>query len=439
MNLLAGTCYDPGVAVVKTTGSGSGLAILAFDTTNLRLAFTVPPSGFARVRLASVIHGATTFPSVLFAVMSGAGVVKRMAPIQSLGNTAVATAMVSIESDFIVAGLTAGESRTWDAAYGVETGVVNSAIKYGGPNDGSPANNAFGGFAFEIWDPCPFYTPASGVPPTSPVIAYTSGIKTKTDFLPSATAGAAGGVQIAGTNAATVYASLSAPSFLIGGVSNIAQTGDSFARIGVAGAGLTAIDLPDQTMSITGNITGNLSGSVGSVTGAVGSVTGAVGSVTGNVSGNVLGVVASVSGLAVANLDAAVTSRMASYTQPTGFLAATFPAGTVANTTNITAGTITTVGGNVTGSVGSVVGLTASNLDATVSSRLADASYTAPDNAAIAAAVTGTTTILVDTAAIKAKTNSLTFTIAGQVDSNAKSMNDSTIVGNGTASDLWRG
>lgn len=65
------------------------------------------------------------------------------------------------------------------------------------------------------------------------------------------------------------------------------QTGDSFARlgapagaslsvdvaaiegqtddIGIAGAGLTAIDLPDQTMSITGN----LSGSVGSVTAAV--------------------------------------------------------------------------------------------------------------------------------------------------------------------------
>jgi hypothetical protein len=75
-----------------------------------------------------------------------------------------------------------------------------------------------------------------------------------------------------------------------------AQTGDSFARlgapagasvsadiaviegqtddIGVAGAGLTAINLPNQTMDITGNITGNLSGSVGSVTGAVGSVTG---------------------------------------------------------------------------------------------------------------------------------------------------------------------
>lgn len=65
-------------------------------------------------------------------------------------------------------------------------------------------------------------------------------IKTKTDFLPSATAGAAGGLFIAGTNAAT-------------------------------------------SVSITGNITGNLSGSVGSVTGAVGSVTGAVGSVTSGV------------------------------------------------------------------------------------------------------------------------------------------------------------
>lgn len=66
-----------------------------------------------------------------------------------------------------------------------------------------------------------------------------------------------------------------------------------------------------------------------------------------------------------AQADATTSSRMASYTQPTGFLAATFPA-TVASTTNISAGTIAAVsgavgsvtgnvGGNVTGSVGSVV------------------------------------------------------------------------------------
>jgi len=42
------------------------------------------------------------------------------------------------------------------------------------------------------------------------------------------------------------------------------------------------------------------------------------------------------------DVDVATSTRMATYTQPTGFLAATFPSGTIANTTNITAGTITT-------------------------------------------------------------------------------------------------
>ncbi len=74
-------------------------------------------------------------------------------------------------------------------------------------------------------------------------------IKTKTDFLPSVTAGDAGGLFIAGANAATSIT--------------------------------TAL-----TANIIGNVTGNLSGSVGSVTGAVGSVTGAVGSVTGLTASN---------------------------------------------------------------------------------------------------------------------------------------------------------
>jgi hypothetical protein len=41
------------------------------------------------------------------------------------------------------------------------------------------------------------------------------------------------------------------------------------------------------------------------------------------------------------NVNATISSRMATYTQPTGFLATTFPSGTVASTTNITAGTVT--------------------------------------------------------------------------------------------------
>ena len=56
----------------------------------------------------------------------------------------------------------------------------------------------------------------------------------------------------------------------------------------ITGADGAIIASGTQTFNMTGSITGNLSGSVGSVTGAVGSVTGAVGSVTGSV-GSVLG------------------------------------------------------------------------------------------------------------------------------------------------------
>lgn len=79
--------------------------------------------------------------------------------------------------------------------------------------------------------------------------------------VPDAVAGAAGGLFIAGTNAATTI-----------------------------------------TTALTTTFTGNLTGSVGSVIGAVGSVTGAVGSVTGNVGGNVVGSVASVTGNVVGSV-----------------------------------------------------------------------------------------------------------------------------------------
>lgn len=92
--------------------------------------------------------------------------------------------------------------------------------------------------------------------------------------LPNAAADAAGGLPISDLGGLDLDGVLSG---------NVPQTGDSFARIGVNGAGLTNIDLPNQTMDITGTLSGS-----------VGSVTGAVGSVTGNVGGNVVGSVASV-------------------------------------------------------------------------------------------------------------------------------------------------
>jgi len=85
--------------------------------------------------------------------------------------------------------------------------------------------------------------------------------------------------------------------------------GTNLSEAGGTGDHLTAINLPNQTMDITGN----LSGSVGSVTGAVGSVTGAVGSVTGAV-GSVTGAVGSVAG----NVDGSVGS-ISGITFPTNF------------------------------------------------------------------------------------------------------------------------
>lgn len=322
-------------------------------------------------------------------------------------------------------------------------------------------------------------------------------------YIANVVPGGTGGHFIAGTNAATTITTGLTTTFtgnLTGSVASVtgqltaAQVATGVWQDTTAGDFTTALSVGKSVMNGVALGTGL---TVAAVSGAVGSVTGAVGSVTG---------------LTASNLDATISSRMATYTQPTGFLAATFPTGTVANTTNVTAGTITTVTnltnaptagdltatmktsvttaataatpiaasvsgavgsvtgavgsvtgnvggnvvgsvasvtaavsvtgdlsatmktsvttaataatptaaavtGNVGGSVASVVGLTAANLDATVSSRLATAGYTAPDNA--------------DVVAIKAKTDSLTFTKAGEIDANIQSVNDTTVTGNG--------
>lgn len=99
----------------------------------------------------------------------------------------------------------------------------------------------------------------------------------------------------------------------------------------------------------------------------------------------------------LSRLDAAVSSRMATYAQPTGFLAATFP-GTVASTTNITAGTITTVT-NLTNAP------TAGDLTTTMKTSV----QTAADAAVTANTLVNTMAGYIDTevAAIKAKTDNL--------------------------------
>lgn len=149
MAVLVAIGYDPTTAV--TAATTAALAMTALDTTNLRATFTVPTNGKVLVRMMCTVHGATTFPSILLGVLQGSTVIRRVSPIGGLKNTAVATAMATQEAVFAVTGLTAGASLSWDAAYGVETLVAATGIKYGGPNDAT-ANNAFGAFVFEIWE-----------------------------------------------------------------------------------------------------------------------------------------------------------------------------------------------------------------------------------------------------------------------------------------------
>lgn len=150
MGLLAGIAYDPAAAVTKATTAL--LAMTALDTTNLRANFTVPASGRVLVRLQGTLHGATTYPQILLGVLEGSTVKGRVAPAGLVNGNLAATTFLTVETQFVVSGLTPAASLTWDAAYGVETIVASTGLKYGGPNN-TTANDAFGAFLFEIWDP----------------------------------------------------------------------------------------------------------------------------------------------------------------------------------------------------------------------------------------------------------------------------------------------
>lgn len=148
MTLLAGTLYDPSTAVSKATTAA--LAMTAIDTTNLRLTFTAPASGKVLVRLQGTLHGAATFPQIQLGVLEGSTVKGRVTPAGWVNGNLAATTFLTVEGLFLVTGLSAGTSYTWDAAYGVETLVASTGLKYGGPNNAT-ANDAWGGFAFEVW------------------------------------------------------------------------------------------------------------------------------------------------------------------------------------------------------------------------------------------------------------------------------------------------
>lgn len=108
------------------------------------------------------------------------------------------------------------------------------------------------------------------------------------------------------------------------------------------------------TAGLTGNVTGNLSGSVGSVSGNVGgNVVGSVASVVGNVGGNVVGSVASVVG-AVGSVTGNVGGNLIGNVNGNVVGSVASVVGAVGSVTGAVGSVTGNIGGNVVGSVGSV-------------------------------------------------------------------------------------
>lgn len=313
MNLLGAKLYDPAVAVSKATSSL--LAMTAFDTTNLRLAITVPAHGMVLFKIhGGGITGATTVPTIFLGAMNGATILGRIAPHDFPGTMNVATQTSPLMAEFVATGLTPGAMNV-DLAYGVEVIVSSTSIKYGGPNDTTTAN-AWGGIAFEAWDPQPMETTFAA--------DYTAARAAKLDDLD---------------------ATVSSRSTYAGGA----------------------------VASVTGNVGGNVVGSVASVTADVGITQAAADKVWSTTSRSL-----TTFGTLVADIWASATRTLTAFSDSSG---------------------VTTLLSRVTGLLPLASDYTSAraakldDLDAAVSSRLASASYTAPDNT--------------DIVAIKAKTDNL--------------------------------
>jgi hypothetical protein len=397
MNLLAGTTYDPAAAVTKATSAL--LAMTAVDTVNLRLTVAVPPSGRVLWKVdGGALHGAATFPAILVGVMEGATVRGRKAPECDVTNLA-ATSFASVRSEGLITGLVPAASLVLDLAYAVETIVAATGWKYGGPNDAT-ANNAFGGITFTVWDPSPVYTPASGAAPTTTV---SQRIDTLDDFVDTEVAALV--TAVAAVQADTDNIQTRLPAALVSGRMD-------------ASVGAMAADVITATATAA-----DFGAEVGTAVWATGAraLTDKAGFSLVTAPLDAAGTRAAV-GLASADLD----------TQLSGINAKT-------------------------------MNLPSDPADQSLIIAAADvirsdiAALTSPDNASIAAiklktdnlpaapASTGDVTtvgaavaaVAGDVTAVKAKTDPMAFTVAGQVDVNLKSVANTTVTGSGSTGDPW--
>lgn len=209
--------------------------------------------------------------------------------------------------------------------------------------------------------------------------------------------------------------------------------------------------------SVTGNVGGNVTGSVGSVaSGGIASSSFASGAITAAaIAADAIGA-SELAADAVAEIADAVWDEVLSGHLTSGTTGAALNAAGSAGDPWSTA----LPGAYGAGTAGKIVG---DNLNATVSSRLASASYTAPLDAAGTRSAVGLASANLDTqldalptnaelttalgtaddavlaqvALVKAKTDSLTFTVSGKVDANITHVNDAEVTGDGTTGNEW--
>jgi hypothetical protein len=203
-------------------------------------------------------------------------------------------------------------------------------------------------------------------------------IKTKTDFLPSATAGAAGGVFIAGTNAATTITTGLTTTFtgnLTGSVASVTGNIGGISGVTIPSTIASPTNITAGTITTVTNLTnaptvGDLTSTMKtSVTTAATAATPVAASVTGNVGGNVVGSVASVTARVTANTDQIAGSATAASDLQAGALGLVTSTCSVASTTSLVTTNLTVAVNNfytgrvITFTSGSLTGQTAGILN----------------------------------------------------------------------------
>lgn len=398
MNLLGAVLYDPAVAVSKATSSL--LAMTAVDTSNLRLAITVPAHGKVFFRMRCQITGATTVPTILLGVMNGATVLGRVTPLDFPGTMNAATQATDCLAEFVVTGLTPG-AMNCDAAYAVQVVVASTNIKYGGPNTNAGAN-AWGAFAFEAWDPQPITANATlSVDASGRVdVAKVAGTaQTARDL--GAQLDAAVSTRMATYTQPTGFLAATFPTTVASPTNITAASGVALAasqHVIVDSGTITTLSnlpsIPANWITAAGINASAFNGKGDWLlsSGYTAPDNASIGTLTSRLTAG--------RATNLDNLDAAVSTR------------STYAGGDTAGTTTLLARVTTTRAGNL------------DSLDAAVSSRLATAGYTAPDNASITA--------------VKAKTDSLAFTLPGKLDSHVVAVNGLAIAGLGTEASPWK-